>query len=299
MLHRLDELSTEQINTNTRHVDTMSVDEILNLINTEDRKVAIAVKEEIPNITLAVEEIVKALKLGGRLVYMGAGTSGRLGMLDAAECPPTFGTGENEIIGLIAGGQEALVKAVEGVEDNKAEAVRQLREIGFSECDVLVGIAASGRTPYVLEGIRYANEIGAVTISISCTANSEASKLSKIAIEPIVGAEVIAGSTRLKAGTAQKMVLNMLTTCTMIKLGKVYGNLMVDVQPTNQKLVERAQNIVCTVAGISKEAAMEYLIKAEMNSKVAIVMAVKSCTREEAVTMLEKAQGFLGRVLKI
>lgn len=295
----LDELATEQINANTRHVDIMSTSEILELINTEDQKVALAVKEEISNIALAVDEIVKSLKLGGRLIYLGAGTSGRLGILDAAECAPTFGTDENEIIGLIAGGQEALVRAVEGAEDDRAEAVRQLKEIGFTDSDVLVGIAASGRTPYVLEGIRYANEIGAVTISISCTANSAASKLSKIAIEPIVGAEVIAGSTRMKAGTAQKMVLNMLTTCSMTKLGKVYGNLMVDVQPTNQKLVERAQSIVCTVTGISKEEAMDYLIKAGMNSKIAIVMAVKACSKDEALVLLEKAQGFLSKAIDV
>lgn len=299
MNQRLDELSTEQINMNTRHVDKMSTAEILSLINAEDKKVALAIKDEIPNIALAVDEIVKAIKAGGRLVYMGAGTSGRLGILDAAECPPTFGTNEKEIIGLIAGGQEALTRAVEGAEDDGAEAVRQLQEIGFSDCDVLVGIAASGRTPYVLEGIRYANELGAVTVSISCTDNSAASMLAKIVIEPVVGAEVIAGSTRMKAGTAQKMVLNMLTTCTMIKLGKVYGNLMVDVQPTNQKLVERAQGIVCSVTGISKEAAMEYLIKAGMNSKIAIVMAVKSCTKDEALILLEKAQGFLSKALEI
>lgn len=299
MLYKLNQLSTEQINENSIHIDEMNTMEILTLINQEDKRVALSVQEEIPNIAIAADEIVKAIRNGGRLVYMGAGTSGRLGILDAAECPPTFSTGEDEIIGLIAGGQEALVRAVEGAEDNWDEAVRQLQDIGFSDRDILVGIAASGRTPYVIEGINYANSIGSATISVSCTAGSAISRLAKIAIEPIVGAEVIAGSTRMKAGTAQKMVLNMLTTCSMIKLGKVYGNLMVDVQPTNQKLIERAQNIVCTVAGISKEAAMEYLKAAGMNSKAAIVMAMKSCTREEALELLEKAQGFLREALEM
>lgn len=299
MHQKIEELSTEQKNPESMNVDSLNTNQILNLINSEDRKVAAAVEKEIPNIALAVDAIVKALRQGGRLIYMGAGTSGRLGILDAAECPPTFGTDDKEIIGLIAGGQEALVKALEGVEDDRAEAVRQLQAIGLCKEDILVGIAASGRTPYVIEGISYARRIGAQTIALSCSLNSMISRIADIAITPIVGAEVITGSTRLKAGTAQKMVLNMMTTCAMIKLGKVYGNLMVDVQPNNQKLVERATNIVREVTGVSKETAGEYLQKAGMSSKVAIVMIMKSCTKDEAVNLLQKAQGFLRKALEI
>lgn len=290
-------LMTEQRNPNTAKIDQVSTQEMLTLINAEDRLVAEAVAKEIPHITLAVDRIVEALGRGGRLVYIGAGTSGRLGVLDASECPPTFGVDANLVIGLIAGGDGALRKSIEGAEDQEEEAVRQLQEIGFSAEDVLVGLAASGRTPYVIGGLRYAKELGAATTAISCSPNSIIGSIADISITLVVGPEVISGSTRMKAGTAQKMVLNMLTTAAMIKLGKVYGNLMVDVNPSNQKLVERAKRIVAQAAGISMEEAQSVLKEANYNPKLAIVMSKGAYTVEEAKARLEKAQGFISKAL--
>jgi N-acetylmuramic acid 6-phosphate etherase len=230
-------------------------------------------------------------------VYIGAGTSGRLGVLDASECPPTFGVDANLVIGLIAGGDGALRKSIEGAEDQEQEAVRQLQEIHFSAEDVLVGLAASGRTPYVIGGLRYAKKLGAATAAISCSPNSAIGSIADIAITLVVGPEVISGSTRMKAGTAQKMVLNMLTTAAMIKLGKVYGNLMVDVSPSNQKLMERAKRIVAQAAGVSMEEAQSVLKQANYNPKLAIVMSKGAYTVEEAKARLEKAQGFISKAL--
>lgn len=293
----IDHLMTEQRNPNTAKIDQVSTQEMLTLINAEDKLVAEAVAKEIPNITLTVDRIVEALGRGGRLVYIGAGTSGRLGVLDASECPPTFGVDANLVIGLIAGGDGALRKSIEGAEDQEEEAVRQLQEIGFSAEDVLVGIAASGRTPYVIGGLKYSKVLGAATAAISCSPNSVIGSIADIPITLAVGPEVISGSTRMKAGTAQKMVLNMLTTAAMIKLGKVYGNLMVDVSPSNQKLMERAKRIVAQAAGISLEEAQSVLKEANYNPKLAIVMSKGAYTVEEAKERLEKAQGFISKAL--
>jgi N-acetylmuramic acid 6-phosphate etherase len=293
----IDHLMTEQRNPNTAKIDQLGTQEMLKLINDEDKLVADAVEQEIPNITLAVDKIAEALGRGGRLVYIGAGTSGRLGVLDASECPPTFGVDENMVIGLIAGGDSALRKSIEGAEDKEEEAVKQLQGIHFSAKDVLVGIAVSGRTPYVIGGLTYANELGATTVAISCSPNSVIGGIANIAITLVVGPEVISGSTRLKAGTAQKMVLNMMTTSAMIKMGKVYGNLMVDVSPSNIKLVERAKRIVAQATGISIDEAQQFLIETNYNPKLAIVMIKGTCTVEEAKKRLEEAQGFISKAL--
>ncbi|MGL5902034.1 MAG: N-acetylmuramic acid 6-phosphate etherase, partial [Cetobacterium sp.] len=240
----LKSLTTESRNVNTLNIDTVSTAEMVKIINDEDKKVAEAVATELPQIAEAIDGIVERMKKGGRLIYIGAGTSGRLGILDASECPPTYGVSEELVQGLIAGGVEAIFRAKEGAEDSKELAIQDLKDRELTANDTVVGLAASGRTPYVIGGLEYANEIGALTVSITCNADSSVAKEAKIAISPVVGPEVVTGSTRLKSGTAQKLVLNMLSTGSMIKMGKVYGNLMVDVQSTNEKLVERAKKIV-------------------------------------------------------
>lgn len=295
----IDGLLTEAVNPGTVDLDSKNTRELLTVINNEDRTVACAVDKEIPHIAAAVEKIVTALRSGGRLIYIGAGTSGRLGVLDAAECPPTFGVEPGRVIGLIAGGETALVQAVEGAEDDTREAVAQLQAVAVNAQDVVVGLAASGRTPYVIAGLEYANAVGAFTVAISCTPDSAVSKVAKSAITPLVGPEVITGSTRMKAGTAQKLVLNMLTTATMVRLGKVYGNLMVDVQPTNRKLVERAKRIVAAATGVSREQAGEVLAQAGLNPKTAIVMIRRECSAAEAAAYLAAAGGFIRRALTI
>ncbi|MBP2637531.1 MAG: N-acetylmuramic acid 6-phosphate etherase [Firmicutes bacterium] len=299
MAVNIENLLTEAVNPQTIHIDRLSTIQLLSTINAEDQKVTAAVEAEIPRITVAVDQITVALQAGGRLIYIGAGTSGRLGVLDAAECPPTFGVESGLVIGLIAGGQTALVNAVEGAEDDKNGAVSQLQAIKLCADDVVVGLAASGRTPYVIGGLEYANEIGAFTIAISCTPDSLIGKSAQLAITPLVGPEVITGSTRMKAGTAQKLVLNMLTTATMIKLGKVYGNLMVDVKPNNAKLVERAKRIVAQAAGVSREQAGEVLTEAGMNPKTAIVMIKRNCDATQAERFLAAAGGFIDKAIEI
>ena len=293
----IESLMTEQSNPRTGNIDQLSTADMLQLLNDEDKTVAYAVEKELPNIALAVDKVVEALRQGGRLVYIGAGTSGRLGVLDASECPPTFGVDDNVVVGLIAGGDLALRNAIEGAEDDEEEAIRQLQNIGLSAVDVLVGIAASGRTPYVIGGIKYANGLGVTTVAISCSPNSAIGDIAKIAITPVVGPEAISGSTRLKAGTAQKMVLNMITTGAMIKIGKVYGNLMVDVKTSNAKLIERAKRIVTQATGVAIEEARRVLEQANYNPKLAIVMIKKACTLEEAKIQLEKAHGVIRKVL--
>jgi N-acetylmuramic acid 6-phosphate etherase len=297
MTHDLDHLLTEQRNDKTAALDAMDTYEMLRVINDEDKRVAYAVEKELPNIAAAVDNIVAALTDGGRLVYMGAGTSGRLAVLDAAECPPTFGTDPGMVVGLIAGGEKALIQAVEGAEDQTVEAVEQLKAIGFTGGDVLVGVAASGRTPYVLAGLEYANSLGAYTVAICCSPDSAVGKAASLAITPLAGPEVITGSTRLKAGTATKMVLNMLSTAAMVRLGKVYGNLMVDVRPTNVKLVERAKRIVAEAAGVSREKAGQALESAGWNAKTAIVMLKCGCSPDEADKRLGKACGFIHKAI--
>lgn len=299
MTVELDKLLTEAQNERTKHLDTLKTEEILELMNDEDRKVAQAVAKEIPQITRFVEHVVEAMKSGGRLIYLGAGTSGRLGVLDASECPPTFGLEVGRVIGLIAGGDQALRKAIEGAEDDPEGCIAELKGLPLSEKDVVVGLAASGRTPYVVGGLTYAKSIGAFTAAISCTTDSAISKVAEISITPLVGPEVITGSTRLKAGTAQKLVLNMITTATMVRLGKVYGNLMVDVQPTNDKLIARAERIVCQATGVRSDMARHVLAEAEFKPKAAIVMIERKCTFQEAQAYLTSANGFIRQALTI
>lgn len=264
------DLTTEQRNSASMNIDKCSTLEMLKIINDEDKKVAFAVEKVLPSIANAVEVIAEKLSAGGRLFYIGAGTSGRLGVLDASECPPTFGTIPEKIQGIIAGGKVALVSAVEGAEDDKQAAVADIMVKKVNTADILVGIAASGRTPYVLSAVEYAKKIGVSTVGISCVKNSELAKIVDIEITPVTGAEVITGSTRMKAGTATKMILNMLTTGAMIKLGKVYENLMVDVQATNEKLRDRARRIVMTATGYSEIEALNILEKCGGSAKNAI-----------------------------
>lgn len=294
----LGKLTTESRNQNTLDIDKISTIEMVKKINNEDKKVAEAVERELPQIAEAIDGIVERMHKGGRLIYIGAGTSGRLGILDASECPPTYGVSEDLIQGIIAGGQEAIFRAKEGAEDSRELAVADLKERKLTANDTVVGLAASGRTPYVIGGLQYANEIGALTISVTCNADSAVSKEAKISIAPVVGAEVITGSTRLKSGTAQKLVLNMLSTGSMIKLGKVYGNLMVDVRSTNEKLVERAKKIVAEATGVTINEAAEVLSKTEFDVKLAIFMILSKLEKEEAGFKLKESKGYIAEALK-
>ena len=293
----LKSLTTESRNQNTLDIDRVSTIEMVKKINDEDKKVAEAVEKELPQIAEAIDGIVERLKKGGRLIYIGAGTSGRLGILDASECSPTYGVSEELVQGVIAGGQEAIFRAQEGAEDSEELAINDLKEKNITKLDVIVGLAASGRTPYVIGGLEYANEIGALTISVTCNANSLVANTAQIAISPVVGPEVVTGSTRLKSGTAQKLVLNMLSTGSMIKLGKVYGNLMVDVQSTNEKLVERAKKIVSEATGVDTDIAAEYLNETKSNVKLAIFMILSKLNLEEAKNKLEKHDGYIAKAL--
>lgn len=293
----LKDLLTEQPNAASASIDSLPVEQILGIINQEDRKVADAVGQEIPAISSAVEGIVSAIQSGGRLFYIGAGTSGRLGVLDAAECPPTFSVEAGLVQGIIAGGEAALARATEATEDDPASGERDLLERGFRSDDVLVGIAASGRTPYVLGAVEAANRLGALTIGISCTQNSKLAGLAKIPITPLPGPEIVAGSTRMKAGTATKLVLNMLTTATFIRLGYVFGNLMVNVQPKNSKLMDRARRIISHAAKVSYERAGELLAGAGDRVPVAIVMGRTGLGPEEAARRLASAGGRISEAL--
>lgn len=294
----LSKLTTESRNQNTLNIDKVSTLEMVKMINEEDKKVANAIEIELPKIAEAIDGIVERIQKGGRLIYIGAGTSGRLGILDASECPPTYGVSEELVQGLIAGGQEAIFRAKEGAEDSKELAVLDLKDKHLNENDTVVGIAASGRTPYVIGGLEYANEIGALTISVTCNADSQVAKEAKIAISPVVGAEVVTGSTRLKSGTAQKLVLNMLSTGSMIKMGKVYGNLMVDVKATNEKLVERSKKIVCEATGVSFKEAETILNETGFDVKLSIFMILSNLEKEEAKVILEMNNGYIAKALK-
>ena len=294
----LDQLLTEHVNPASRDIDVRTTAEILEIINHEDQKIGGAVAAEIPHIAAAVDAVVEAIRNGGRLFYIGAGTSGRLGVLDAAECPPTFHVSRDLVQGIIAGGEAALARATEATEDNPAEGKRDLMARGFTSRDALVGIAASGRTPYVLGAVAAARELGALTIGISCTPDSELSRAVKIAITLLVGPEVIAGSTRMKAGTATKLVLNMITTAVMIRLGYVYGNLMVNVEPKNSKLEDRAKRIIAESAGVSYEKAGELLEKSAGNVKVAIMMSRLAIDRVAAEARLAAAGGRVSEALR-
>lgn len=294
----LAKLTTESRNEDTLNIDKVSTLDMVKIINNEDKKVAAAVEAELPKIAEAIDEIVKGMHKGGRLIYIGAGTSGRLGILDASECPPTYGVSEDLVQGVIAGGKEAIFRAKEGSEDSKELAVEDLKNRNLNENDVVVGLAASGRTPYVIGGLEYANEIGAVTVSITCNKDSEVSKVAKISIAPVVGPEVVTGSTRLKSGTAQKLVLNMLSTGAMIKLGKVYGNLMVDVRATNEKLVERAKKIVCEATGVEREKAENILKETDFDVKLSIFMILSELNKDEAKKILDANKGYIAEALK-
>ena len=298
LLQTLSTLITEQRNPNSMHVDSLSALEIVQLMNKEDKQVPLAIEKCLPQIAQAVECIVAAFQQGGRLVYIGAGTSGRLGVLDASECPPTFGVSPEMVKGIIAGGERALRHPIEGAEDSKTQAVVDLQTIQFSSKDVLVGIAASGRTPYVIGALEHAKSLGSVTVSIASNPNSAMANIVDIAIDTVVGPEVLTGSSRLKSGTAQKLVLNMLTTASMILMGKCYQNLMVDVQASNEKLKARAIRIVMQATDCEKALAEETLKLADQNAKLAIMMILSGLDRAQAEALLEKHQGKLQLALK-
>ena len=280
------------------NLDIMSSFEIVKAMNDEDRNVPSAIEKALDRIASAVDEIVKTFKNGGRLFYIGAGTSGRLGVLDASECPPTFGVNHDMVIGIIAGGDSALRNPIEGAEDSFELCQKDLENYQFSENDILCGIAASGRTPYVIGGLRYARSIGAKTIAVACNIDSEIGREADIAIEVTPGPEVLTGSTRLKAGTCQKLILNMLTTASMVRMGKAYQNLMVDVVRSNEKLVSRARKIVMEATGCDMNTAVSTLEKAGGSCKLAIVMILTDSSEEEAAKLLEKAQGHVRDTLE-
>jgi len=291
-------ITTEKRNENTKNIDLLKTIDMLKLINKEDKKVALAIEKSLDQIALVVDQITEVFENGGRLVYLGAGTSGRIGVLDASECPPTFGVPESMVVGLIAGGDYALRHAVENIEDSREDAVKDLEAINFNENDILVGIAASGRTPYVLEGLKYANNLGARTSCITTSEDSPVAKKAKFPIEVITGPEVLTGSTRMKSGTAQKMVANMLTTTAMIKIGKVYENLMVDVQMTNQKLVSRAENIVMEVTDVDKETAKQYLKKYETVKLAIFAIMTGIEDHKELERILDENKGNIRKSIK-
>jgi N-acetylmuramic acid 6-phosphate etherase len=295
---QLEKLATECKNPASESIDQVSTLSMLQIINNEDKKIAPAIEAILPQIAIAVDTITAHLTKGGRLFYIGAGTSGRLGILDAAECPPTYGTDPELVQGLIAGGYAAIFNAQEGAEDSASLAVDDLKEKALVASDVVVGIAASGRTPYVLGGLTYAHEIGAVTISIACTPNAPITALADIALTPDIGPEVITGSTRMKAGTAQKLILNMLSTGTMIHLGKVYGNLMVDVKTSNKKLEERARRIVMEATGCDRSTSIQKLKEAHGQAKIAIFMLLSGTSVGKAEKLLDEAHGFVAIALK-
>ena len=287
----LRKLDTEQRNERSMHIDELSTIDMLTVINEEDHRVAEAVKKVLPEVAKAVDLIYEKVHSGGRLIYCGAGTSGRLGVLDAVECPPTYGVDPGLVVGLIAGGERAFVKAVEGAEDKPELGEADLREIGFSDKDALVGIAASGRTPYVIGAMDYARSVGAPVMCVVCCRDSELSRHADVCIAPIPGPEVVTGSSRMKSGTAQKLVLNMISTGVMIKMGKVYGNLMVDVKCSNEKLYRRAVSIVCTAAEVDEATAQKALEECGFSCKTAIVMLLLGVGAQEAKDTLEKADG--------
>ena len=293
----LERLLTEKRNPDTKNIDMLSTLEIVSAIQREDEKVAAAVKMTLPDVAASVELIVDALKRGGRLFYLGAGTSGRLGVLDAAECPPTFSTEPELVQAIIAGGNAAMFQAVEGAEDDSQQARLDLQSRGLKPQDAVVGLSASGRTPYVIGGLRYAKQIGAVRLAVVCVPDAEMAADAQITMAALVGPEVIAGSTRMKAGTAQKMLLNMLSTATMVRLGKTYGNLMVDVRATNAKLTARVQRMVKDVTGASEQDVNAALDQGAGSAKTAIVMLLGRCSAQQSVQLLAQAHGSVRHAL--
>lgn len=292
------EISTERRNSNTLNIDTLPTLEMVRLLNSEDKTVPLAVERALPQIAKVVDQVYEVFYKGGRLIYMGAGTSGRIGILDASECPPTYGTDPRMVVALIAGGEKAMTVAIEGAEDSETFAVEDLKKVNLTKNDIVVGIAASGRTPYVVAGLRYANELGARTACITTSENSIVAKTAQYPIEAITGAEPVTGSTRMKSGTAQKLICNMLTTASMIKMGKVYSNLMIDVQPTNLKLVSRAQTIVSEITGVSNEEAQEYIGKYKSVKKA--IFAILTGVKDEAEidSYLEQERGHLRNAIQ-
>jgi len=300
LFEEISNLATEQRNPNSKNIDLASTAEILKIINDEDKKVPLAVEKELPYIEKAVEEIVKAMKQGGRLLYFGAGTSGRLGVVDAAECPPTFGTEPEMVQGFIAGGEAAMFVAQEGAEDYEENGAKDVEIANVTNKDVVCGIAASRRTPYVIGAIKKAKELGATTLYITCTPRKSFNiNEVDIPICPYVGPEVVMGSTRMKSGTAQKLVLNMLTTTTMVRLGKTYENMMIDLQMTNKKLVERSKRIVMMITGVSYDEATKFLEEANYHVKTALVMILAKVSLDEAKKRLEQADGFVRKAINL
>lgn len=287
----ISELSTEKRNQKTMRLDEMTPYQIISIMNEEDHKVVDAVHQALPQIEKAIQWTTESLKSGGRIIYIGAGTSGRIGILDAVECPPTFGVSYNVVVGVIAGGKEAFVKAKEGAEDDPDLGRKDLQDHGLTEKDVVIGLAASGRTPYVIGALRYAGEIGCRTVSISNNENAPVSAEAKLAIELLTGPEVLTGSTRLKAGTAEKMVLNMISTASMVGIGKVYENLMVDVRQSNEKLMVRSENIVMEAVGCSREEARRNLAEAGDRTKLAVTKMLLGCDVDTAKESLGQAEG--------
>lgn len=297
LISELEKLVSEDRNPNTMHIDLLPTLDLLREINYEDRAVPAAVERVIPDIAVVVDRIVAAFRNDGRLIYMGAGTSGRLGVLDASECPPTFSVPETMVVGLIAGGPEALRRSIEGAEDDPALGRQALEEIDLTDRDIVIGIAVSGRTPYVIGGLNYAREVGATTVALSCNPNSVIAGIADLSISPVVGPEILTGSTRLKSGTAQKLVLNMLTTASMIRMGKSYQNLMVDVNASNQKLVARAARIVMQATGCALTEAERVLALTSNDVKLAIFMEITGAGIEEARSALQNAGGFLRKAI--
>jgi N-acetylmuramic acid 6-phosphate etherase len=295
----IEKIITEQRNESTAHIDELSTLDMVSLMNNEDKKVAYAVAEALEPIACAIDLITEKLQAEGRLIYCGCGTSGRLGILDAVECPPTYSTEPEMVQGIIAGGYPAVFKAVEGAEDDYEQGKKDLMVIGFTNKDILVGIAASGRTPYVIGAMTYAKSIGAPVVSVTCCPGSQMGRIADIDIAPSPGPEVVTGSTRMKSGTAQKMILNMLSTGSMIKLGKVYGNLMVDVKPSNEKLIQRGISIVCNSVHVSEATAREVLEQCSYNPKTAIVMLVCKLDSDSAKDLLAKAQGKIASAVQL
>lgn len=294
----LSRMSTEQVNPNTTELSSMSIREAIEVINRENYNAVSCIEPQYEMLERVIEVTSQALEQGGRIIYMGAGTSGRIGLLDAVECPPTFGVDYNTVIGLIAGGDNAFVKAVEGAEDSPKLGAEDLKKIGLSEKDVVIGLAASGRTPYVIGGLKYAKEAGAKYCAVVCNKDSEISRLCPMTIEAEPGAEVLTGSTRLKAGTTTKLILNMISTISMIRIGKIYKNYMVDVKMSNEKLIARGTNIVSAVTGCSREEAKKALAESDGGVRTAIVMILLGCGKEEADSALKTVNGRIQNLVR-
>ena len=294
----ISKLMTEQVNDRSKDIETQSISEILRYMNDENRKITDAIEQCIPEIEQVTAGVVQAFEKGGRLIYLGAGTSGRLGVLDASECPPTFGVSPEMVVGIIAGGDYALRNAIEGAEDDETLAEKQLRDLDLVKEDIVIGISASGRTPYVAAGLVYANEVGCFTGAISNSPNALISNIASVGIEAITGPEVVTGSTRMKAGTAQKIILNMITTTAMIQVGKIFKGYMVDVQPTNQKLKQRATNILANITHLSQEDARRVLEENDFDLKVAIISQIHHISAKEAEQLLQANQMNIVKAMK-